>query len=156
MNQPPPLPEPTHEPLDMMSLFQMVQDLRSHSEDGILTHDKLKEVASSKDVPVSHAYAAMVFDPGLAIDAKEPLIIAICAGRCQLFGAIPLLEHLIETKEARATAGEGGFDIVPRNCLDQCDYPPIMISRSPAGICSHRYAKIEDANELIEALAQDS
>jgi hypothetical protein len=83
----------------------------------------LVELAEDRGRPVSHYLAAIPLATELRLAGGDPgaaLITArVCAGNCQQWGALDLLDHLAER------AGTGAqLAIAPVSCLDRCDLAP--------------------------------
>jgi len=78
----------------------------------------LIELAEDRGRPVSHYLAAVPLATELRVGPTAPITVRVCAGTCQRWGALDLLEHLAE----RAAAS--GFAIAPVSCLDRCDQAP--------------------------------
>ena len=53
----------------------------------------------------------------LRVEPAAPVTVRVCAGTCQRWGALDVLDHLV------ARAGQG-FAIAPVSCLDRCDQAP--------------------------------
>ena len=147
---------PTHKPLDMMVLFQLIQKIRSKAAGQPLSHDQVEEIATENDLPVSSVFAAMMFDPVLRLTPETEAQITVCVGRCQSYGAIENLDKLLELRAARKTAGETYFDLKTRNCLDRCDQGPVMESKCTAGLSVQEFVKVEDLPEVVDLLCEAS
>jgi NADH:ubiquinone oxidoreductase subunit E len=147
---------PTHQPIDMMTLYEIFGEIRGMAAEGPLTVKAVEELAQQKDVPRTYAYAATMFDPTIAIESTGDAHIYVCTGRCQMFGSIDILEDLLTLRDKRADANQGPINIVPRSCLDRCDYPPVMMSKSVHGMCTHDFTKKEDLDEIVQAITSDA
>ena len=147
----PPL-TPTHKPIDMMSLYELFASIRTMAQNGPIKTLDLESLAKKEGVPRTHAYAATMFDPTISLESDGDSSITICTGRCQIFGAIDILEELLSIRDTRAEKGEVTFNVVPKSCLDQCDFPPVLMSKSAHGICGHRFAKMEELPEIVETI----
>ena len=149
------LPTPTHPPLDIMKLFEIVEGLAGHVGDGELNAAAITAFADKEGLRQGEVYAAIIFDPTMEFVPSLDARVEVCTGRCQLFGGIDLVDQLAKLREQRLGAGKPGFDIVPRNCLDQCDFPPVVRTVSAAGTYDHRNAAAESLEELIAAEVLD-
>jgi len=147
---------PTHKPLDMMVLFQLIQKIRTAAQGQPLSHDQVEALATEQGLPVSNVMAAMMFDPNLSITPETKAQITVCVGRCQSYGAIENLEKLLELRAARKAAGEPYFDLKTKNCMDRCDQGPVMESKCEAGLAIQEFAKLEDLEELTQMLCAAS
>ena len=148
-------PTPTHQPIDMMSLYELFGSIREIAEGGVVTITAIEDLAEREGVPRTHAYAAMMFDPTIALETEGSTSINVCTGRCQMFGAIDVLEELLVARDTRKANGDSPLNVIPRSCLDQCDFPPVLMSKSPNGLCTHRFAKSAELPEIIEAICSE-
>jgi NADH:ubiquinone oxidoreductase subunit E len=146
---------PTHQPIDMMSLYDLFETIREMAATGPIKIADLEALADEKGVPRTHAYAATMFDPSIELETRSDVSIHVCTGRCQVFGAIDLLEELLKIRDARTKEGKKSMDVVPRSCLDQCDFPPVMVSRSAHGMCGHRFVKKEEIEEIVQSICSE-
>ena len=145
------MPTPTHPPVDIMKLFEIVEGLAGYAGEGEITSDVVESYAEKEGHPKGEVYAALVFDPTLEFRMKHESKVEVCTGRCQLFGGISLVDSLIRIRDDRMKSGKSGFDVVPRNCLDVCDFPPAIRTTSPAGIYPHKRVSEEELAQLISA-----
>src|SRR5262249_51184209 len=83
----------------------------------------LVELAEDRGRPASHYLAAVALATELRVAPTAPVTVRVCAGNCQRWGALDLLDHL-----AGQLAGPAGrpaaFAIAPVSCLDRCDQAP--------------------------------
>ena len=79
----------------------------------------LIELAEDRGRPVSHYLAAIPLATELRVAGSAPLTLKVCAGTCQRYGALDLLDHLAEL----AMAGTK-IALAPVTCLDRCDLAP--------------------------------
>jgi NADH:ubiquinone oxidoreductase subunit E len=114
-----PTRSPTHEDVPMARLASMGLELDEIAEEGEVTLPALVELAEDRGRPPSHYLAALPLATELALRANAGVEVRVCAGNCQRYGALDLLDHLVE----RATAG-GSLSIRPVECLDHCDSAP--------------------------------
>ena len=145
------LPTPTHAPLDIMKLFEIVEGLAGYVGEGEVTADVVEAYATKKALPKGEVYAALIFDPTLQFVPSYGAKVEVCTGRCQLFGGIDLVDNLLAVRDGRLREGKAGFDVVPRNCLDQCDFPPIVRTVTSAGTYDHRNVTVDGLGEIISA-----
>jgi len=79
----------------------------------------LVEHAEDRGRPASHYLAAIPLATELRVaPTSDKLTAKICAGTCQRYGALDLLDH------ATGAALKGKLAIVPVSCLDRCDQGP--------------------------------
>lgn len=145
----------THDAIDEIELRELAQALEkkaSELPDGRLAPEMINSVAEQHNKPHSHAWAAMALNPNLVPAISHETLFAICLGKCQLQGAIPNLEKLLELREQQISQGKPAFDIVPRSCLDMCPHAPVAISRSQHGQAAHPKLKPDSVAEIIDTL----
>jgi NADH:ubiquinone oxidoreductase subunit E len=123
-----PTRSPTHEDVPLARLAAMGIELEELAEGGALTLGALVELAEDRGRPASHYLAAIPLATELALAAPHALLARVCAGTCQRYGALDLLDHLA----ARATAG-APLSIAPVACLERCDAAPACELATDAG-----------------------
>jgi NADH:ubiquinone oxidoreductase subunit E len=79
----------------------------------------LIDLAEDRGRPTSHYLAAIPLATELRLAGAAPITVRVCAGTCQRWGALELLDHLA----ARASKG-APIAIAPVSCLDRCDLAP--------------------------------
>ena len=114
-----PTRSPTHEDVPISRLASMGLELEEIARDGEIALPDLVELAEDRGRPASHYIAAIPLATELKLRSSPGLEVRVCAGNCQRYGALDLLDHLV------ARSGDGTkFGIVPVECLDQCDIAP--------------------------------
>ncbi|MGE0869796.1 MAG: (2Fe-2S) ferredoxin domain-containing protein [Kofleriaceae bacterium] len=113
-----PTRSPTHEDIPMARLSSMGLELEDVAEDDCVTLPAIIELAEDRGRPVSHYLAAVALATELRVAADAPVTVRVCAGTCQRWGALDVIDHLAEHK-ARSS-----FAITPVSCLDRCDQAP--------------------------------
>lgn len=104
----------------MARLSSMGMELDEIASDGKVALPALVELAEDRGRPASHYIAAIPLATELAlVTDSDKVTLRVCAGNCQRYGALDLLDHLVERAQ-----GKGGFGIVPVECLDRCDHGP--------------------------------
>ena len=147
--------ENTHDPIaetDLLDLARALEQQSKEQPNGRLPPEVIDEVAQNNEQPRSHAWAAMALNPNLVPEISSETLFAICVGKCQLQGAIPNLETLLELRDKQVAEDKKLFDIVPRSCLDMCPHAPVAISRSQHGQAAHPKLTPDSLPEIIEAL----
>lgn len=145
----------THDPIPQDQLLQLAKALEEAAKefpDGRLPAEAIDDVAQKNGLPRTHAWAAMALNPNLIPQISNETLFGICVGQCQLQGAIPTLEKLLELRDKQIADKKPSFDIVPRHCLDMCPHAPVAISRSPHGQAAHPKLKPDAVPEIIDAL----
>ena len=122
-----PTRSPTHEEVEPGRLAGMGLELEElASPDGKVTLRALVELAEDRGRPASHYLVAIPLATELTVDPEgRPLVARVCAGTCQRYGALDLLDHLVEHAAKPA--------IAPIECLDRCDHGPAIELRGPHG-----------------------
>ena len=114
-----PTRSPTHEDVDMTRLASMGLEIEEIADGDTVALPALIELAEDRGRPVSHYLAAIPLATELRVAGSGPLTIKVCAGTCQRWGALDILDHLAER------AGKGAqFTLAPVSCLDRCDLAP--------------------------------
>ncbi|MEP6865827.1 MAG: (2Fe-2S) ferredoxin domain-containing protein [Deltaproteobacteria bacterium] len=113
-----PTRSPTHADVDMSRLSAMGLEVEDIASDGVVTIPALVELAEDRGRPVSHYLAAIPLGDEVRVAGEGP-VLKICAGSCQQWGALDLLDHAVERWQRRAS-----FKLVPVACLDRCDQAP--------------------------------
>src|SRR5437764_11811988 len=111
-----PTRSPTHADIELSRLSSMGLEVEELAQDGEVALPALAELAEDRGRPVSHYLAAAALQelriaapPGAKVTAR------ICAGTCQRWGALDLLDHL---------SGKPTVALAPVSCLDRCDLAP--------------------------------
>jgi NADH:ubiquinone oxidoreductase subunit E len=120
-----PTRSPTHEDVPTGRLAAMGLELEDIADGDTVALPALVELAEDRGRPASHYLAAVALATELRVitgrTPAAPITIRVCAGNCQRWGALDLLDHLVG-KLAETPAG--GFAIAPVSCLDRCDGAP--------------------------------
>ena len=115
-----PTRSPTDEGIEMRRLASMGLELEEIAVDDKVTLDQLIELAEDRGRPASHYLAAVPLATELAVDSGQaPLAFRVCAGNCQRYGGLDVIDHLVTKWQAAKR-----FTIVPVTCLDRCDQAP--------------------------------
>ena len=122
-----PTRSPTHEDVPPGRLAAIGLEIEDIADGDEVALRALVELAEDRGRPVSHYLAAIPLatelrlscgDPGGAPGAA-PITVRVCAGNCQQWGALDLLEHLADRAGKTAQLA-----IAPVSCLDRCDLAP--------------------------------
>jgi NADH:ubiquinone oxidoreductase subunit E len=103
----------------MRRLSSMGLELEEIAQDESLDLAQMIELAEDRGRPVSHYLAAVPLATELRVAPTGALTVKACAGTCQRYGALDLLDHLVERWSQQKR-----FTIVPVTCLDRCDQAP--------------------------------
>jgi NADH:ubiquinone oxidoreductase subunit E len=115
-----PTRSPTHEDVELGRLSSMGLDLEEIADGEHVALEKMIELAEDRGRPISHYLVAIPLATELKVDSgPAKLAVKVCAGTCQRYGALDLLDHLVERWSKAKT-----FSILPVTCLDRCDQAP--------------------------------
>src|SRR5438270_362011 len=90
-----PLRSPTHEDLEPSRIATMAVDLEDIVDNDEIELTALVELAEDRGRPASHYLAAIPLATDYKLAGSAPLTVKVCAGTCQRWGALDLLEHLV-------------------------------------------------------------
>lgn len=116
-----PTRSPTHEDIDLTRLASMGLEIEDIADGDTVALPALVELAEDRGRPVSHYLAAIPLATELRVAGDAPLTIKVCAGTCQRWGALDMLDHLADRCQQ---ASGRTFTIAPVSCLDRCDQAP--------------------------------
>ena len=114
-----PTRSPTHEDVPIGRLSAIGLELEDIADGDEVALPALIELAEDRGRPASHYLAAIPLATELRLEAPGAPVVRVCAGTCQRWGALDLLDHLAE----RASEG-ASVAIAPVSCLDRCDQAP--------------------------------
>ena len=114
-----PTRSPTHADVEPSRLAAMGLELEEIADGETVALPALIELAEDRGRPASHYLAAIPLATELRLEGPAGLAIRVCAGTCQRYGALDLLDHLVEKVQR-----DPSFAIVPVTCLDRCDQAP--------------------------------
>jgi NADH:ubiquinone oxidoreductase subunit E len=118
-----PTRSPTHEEVDIARLASMGLEVEDIAEGDEVQLSALVELAEDRGRPASHYLAAIPLATELKLAGSASVTLKVCAGNCQRYGALDLLDHLVEKWVNSAGAK---FRIAPVTCLDRCDQAPAV------------------------------
>lgn len=149
-----PTRSPTHLDVELHKLAALgleVEELAEEGEAGLTVGlPAVIELAEDRGKPVSHYLAALALsdDVTLAKSTKAGApVVKTCAGSCQQWGALDLLEHLATRWTKAAT-----FSIVPVGCLDRCDRAAVCVIESADGTLVVEEASAAKLDEALDSL----
>jgi NADH:ubiquinone oxidoreductase subunit E len=116
-----PTRSPTHEEIELSRLASMGLELEDVADGEHVAVPALVELAEDRGRPPSHYLAAIPLGTELKVAGDAPLTVKVCAGNCQRYGALDLLDHIVERWQQ---TGGTQFNIAPVTCLDRCDHAP--------------------------------
>lgn len=122
-----PTRSPTHEEIEISRLASIGIELEEIAHGEEIPLPALVELAEDRGRPPSHYLAAIPLATELRLAGTAPLTLKICAGNCQRYGALDLLDHLVEHSKRDAV------NISPVTCLDRCDQAPAAELDGPHG-----------------------
>lgn len=110
-----PTRSPTHEDVELSRLSSMGLEVEELADGSPVTIPALVELAEDRGRPISHYLAAAALQD-IKVATTGTTTIRVCAGTCQRWGALDLLDHLVARWEISKS-----FTIAPVSCLDRCD-----------------------------------
>jgi NADH:ubiquinone oxidoreductase subunit E len=119
-----PTRSPTHEDVPLGRLASMGLELEEIADGDEIALPALIELAEDRGRPASHYLAAVALATELRVAPNASnaphaaIAVRVCAGTCQRWGALDLLDHLA------ARAASSSFALAPVTCLDHCDLAP--------------------------------
>ena len=140
-----PTRSPTHQDVDPGRLAAMGLEVEDIADDGAVDLDQLVELAEDRGRPPSHYLAAAALATELRVGPAAPLTVKVCAGTCQRYGALDLLDHLVEHRSTK-------FAIAPVGCLDRCDQAPACEVHGAHGQLVLAPATVGALDEALSAL----
>jgi NADH:ubiquinone oxidoreductase subunit E len=143
-----PTRSPTHEDVPIGRLSTMGLELEEIADGDEVPLQALIELAEDRGRPASHYLAAIPLATELRVAGAAPVTVKVCAGTCQRWGALDLLDHLAER------AVKGGFKIAPVSCLDRCDLAPAVEIHGPDGALVLAPANYPNVDEALAALVK--
>ena len=140
-----PTRSPTHADVEMSRLAAMGLELEDIASGDEVELGALVELAEDRGRPASHYLAAIPLATELRVaTGGQKLVAKICAGTCQRYGALDLLDHLVE---------RGGVAIQPVSCLDRCDQAPACELHGDHGQLVLAPATVASIDEAVAAVA---
>lgn len=149
-----PTRSPTHADVELSRLAAIGLELEDIADGDTVALPALIELAEDRGRPASHYLAAIPLATELRLAgpaAGTTVTIRVCAGTCQSYGALDLLDHLAP----RAAAAGSRIAIAPVACLDRCDRAPACELHGDAGPLVLAPATEASLDEAIAALAAD-
>jgi len=140
-----PTRSPTHEEIEIPRLSSMGLELEEIADGEAVPLPALVELAEDRGRPASHYIAAIPLATELKLAGTGALEIKVCAGNCQRYGALDLLEHLVDRASTK-------FRITPVTCLDRCDQAPACEVHGGHGQLVLAPATKASLDEAIESL----
>ncbi|HEY1813240.1 MAG TPA: (2Fe-2S) ferredoxin domain-containing protein [Kofleriaceae bacterium] len=140
-----PTRSPTHEDVELGRLASMGLELEEIAADDVVQLADLIELAEDRGRPASHYVAAIALATELTIAPRASAIaLKICAGNCQRYGALDLIDALI-AKQANVTWQ-------PVDCLDRCDNAPACELHGAHGVLVIAPATTDAIAEALNTL----
>ena len=146
-----PTRSPTHQDIELSRLAAMGLEVEEIADGETVELGKLVELAEDRGRPPSHYLAATALATELRVAGAEPrtkeapLVVRVCAGTCQRYGALDLLDHLVDRRGP-------SFTIAPVSCLDRCDQAPACEVHGPHGQLVIAPATVGALDEALSAL----
>jgi NADH:ubiquinone oxidoreductase subunit E len=119
-----PTRSPTHEDVPTGRLAAMGLELEDIADGDTVALPALVELAEDRGRPPSHYLAAVALATELRVAPAAPITVRVCAGNCQRWGALDLLDHVAQLAGQPRAGGAPALAIAPVSCLDRCDRAP--------------------------------
>lgn len=142
-----PTRSPTHEEIDLARIASIGLELEDIARGDEVPLPALVELAEDRGRPASHYVAAIPLASELRLAGSAPVTVKICAGNCQRYGALDIIDHLVERMMAGANIA-----MTPVTCLDRCDQAPACEIDSASGKLVLAPATTANLDEAIAAL----
>lgn len=146
-----PTRSPTHREVDIGKLAGLGLELEDLAEDGAVALAALIELAEDRGRRPSHYLASLALASDATLAAgTAPIRVTACAGKCQNWGSLDLLDHLVEALHAKP----GRFALAVQSCLDKCDRAAVVQIDSPLGtavVTEATTAKLDEALSALES-----
>jgi NADH:ubiquinone oxidoreductase subunit E len=141
----------THEDVPPGRLAAMGLELEDIADGDTVTLAALIELAEDRGRPASHYLAAVPLATELRVAPAAPVTVRVCAGTCQHWGALELLDHLVARLAGPTVSG---FAIAPVSCLDRCDQAPACEIHGTHGQLVLAPATSAALDDALRALAE--
>jgi hypothetical protein len=144
-----PTRSPTHADVELSRLSAMgteLEDLAEERGGDAIPLAAIVELAEDRGRPASHYLAALALATELRVEAPRGARVTVraCAGGCQRWGALDLLDHLASHRRDVA--------LLPVSCLDRCDAAPACELDTPDGKLVLAPATIAAIDEALGSL----
>jgi NADH:ubiquinone oxidoreductase subunit E len=149
-----PTRSPTHADVELSRLASMGLELEEIADGETIALAALIELAEDRGRPASHYLAALPLATELRLEAPAKLVVRVCAGTCQRYGALELLDHLVR-RAAPVAAGGARLSIAPVACLDRCDQAPACEVHGEHGQLVLAPATAASLDEVLRELAPE-
>ena len=139
-------------PLDAMLMADIAEELADLAGEGRVTRTMMEALAEEIEVELHEVVAATAMNPALPLDRPHPVSVDVCIGRCQFGGGLPILQSLLALQREWEEAGQPGFNLACRGCLDVCDFAPAVRIAGPHGVLVERFATSEGIAGILKEL----
>ncbi len=150
-----PTRSPTHRDLELDRLAGLGMEVEELGADGPIDVDAMLDLAADRGKPVSHYYAAAALAAEVELASGRPAKVIVCAGKCQAWGALPVLDRVAELWEERRDRKQTLFDVGVRSCLDRCDQAAACEVRGPGGAAVITEATPDKVADALAAVLAD-
>ena len=116
----------------MDKLMRLAGEVGELAEAGVVSAESIDELSADIGVPREKLYAGLAMS-GLELKSDHGVQFVVCTGGCQQYGALECVSELLDIREDRMEAGDDGYDVIPRPCLNRCEHAPVVELRSPDG-----------------------
>jgi NADH:ubiquinone oxidoreductase subunit E len=140
-----PTRSPTHADVEPSRLAAMGLELEEIADGETVALPALIELAEDRGRPASHYLAAIPLATELRVAGDSALVVKVCAGTCQRYGALDLLDHLVTRRDVT---------LAPVSCLDRCDQAPACELHGAHGQLVIAPATVAALDEALNSLSQ--
>ena len=146
----------THPSLDMGRMLQLageLQDALTERGAEVLSPALIEDIADELGVRESHLYVAAATMSQLPCAAEGERRVEVCVGNCQKWGAVELLDRVLDLHGVRRTQQEeAGFDVVAKRCLDRCASAAVVYLHTPDGRAGLEATTVESLEAALTEL----
>lgn len=146
---------PTHTELDMARMMRLageLEDALAERGETALSPALVEDIAAELGVRESHLYVAAATMSTIPCASEADVVIELCVGNCQKWGAVELLERALDFDGRRRANGDAGLAVVARSCLDRCADAAVIRIRTPDGIAGLTSATLASLDEALALL----
>lgn len=140
---------PTHKSLPHQKMMNLGVEVEELAAGEPVSCDAVEELALELGVDTSQLLASAATTTDVEIAREHEVAFVGCGGICQNWGALECLETLVELRRERLDAGQPGFDIMARSCLDQCEHAPAFLVHTPGGTALLKQATPQALREAV-------
>ena len=116
-----------------------------------VAHATIEELARTHQVDASALYASAGATTTVEFAREHRVAFVVCGGTCQSFGAIDILQRLVELRHKRHKSWfKKAFDIQAKSCLNGCEHAPMVRVHTRDGIGYVQRATPDEVSEAVK------